>query len=1239
MKFKYMILLLSAFIIIFLPNVYAADMLKLYKINFDPAVTDTIEGKLLAYKCLDSSCSQVEDVKADIYKKEAWDCLSSSSGIQEFETCIAPYKIQEGEVVSLKENMYVMLRFKDISNNAKYAFYVFAKDYIGYVNLYTVNSVCNNPFCVDNVIAQSKPRKIEYVSFQLENLKLENYHNRNDPLFIDIPVKISAQVCNALRFNGIVGYIPPEDGEIIDYRLDGDVIITVNDANNNVLFTKKEHVSILPQTCSSHISFTWTPTQVGEIMVRWVAEVEDNQVINGGVSKAYANTVVYDPYAAACQSILTSVSITDSHGEARIGSSDNPRLHFEYKSQAYMAPGNVYPVDSILIVRIYDKHTATYVYEKTINLPSQNNLLLKSYVFTIPKTFDQGNYRVELELKGNEVQCSSYNVPTNIPVTYNLDFDVYKDSFLVEFIVQDNRDRSPISNALIKVINKQQMSQNYVEYTDETGKATFNLPGETGYAYKVTKEGYEDAYGIIYWLTNDLKIFVTLLPTITYDEENHAPHITTFTAVPNEGIEPLNVIFTYEVVDQDNDDLTCYFDFDNDGNADEIVEHCSSGSISHVYNIAGTYQPRLQVKDEKYGEDESVLTVVVHEEKNTKPQIFTFDALPTNGTAPLSVTFSYAVGDADGDDLTCYFDFDNNGLVDKILYRCTAGSVTYTYAAEGTYIAKLTLRDEDNAQAEATVTIVVTVPSNNNPVINVFSASPTSGYAPLDVTFSYDVSDADNDALTCYFDANNDGNYEKIIPNCNAGTITHTYTTAATYTAKLRVVDEHSAQAEATVTIVVTVPSNNNPVINVFSASPTSGYAPLDVTFSYDVSDADNDALTCYFDANNDGNYEKIIPNCNAGTITHTYTTAATYTAKLRVVDEHSAQAEATVTIVVTSYTGSGGGTTSPSADSSSGGYYTPSTSPTYPLTPNYGDIVIEDVDVPSVLYYGLNNSVNITLRNKEDVSFSNIEVMIVFGNYVTSKTLSFEENEERELNFELPTYEPYVYPNTYYYLYVKIYDSNGNLVNQYYKNIYVKKVVAEFSNVVISKEYNADEPIVYSFCISNPVTSIVNVYVDDMLMVKHYIPDYENTRIYCVQNYEMGNVFNNGTHTFKLENGPYTYKDNFNVTFYIRIGEIALPHELYANVENIIPIVVETQIPSYVSVYIIEDDSKVRGSLSLYIADREKVYLPYVPTSSGNHNLKIFAVLEDNGKKAVRKLNDVHVSSSGISSIFSSIF
>ncbi len=424
-----------------------------------------------------------------------------------------------------------------------------------------------------------------------------------------------------------------------------------------------------------------------------------------------------------------------------------------------------------------------------------------------------------------------------------------------------------------------------------------------------------------------------------------------------------------------------------------------------------------------------------------------------------------------------------------------------------------------------------------------------------------------------------------------------------------------------------------------FSASPTSGYAPLDVTFSYDVSDADNDALTCYFDANNDGNFEKVIPNCNAGTITHTYTTAATYTAKLRVIDEHSAQAESTITIVVTSYTGNGGGTTSHSGGSSLGGYYTSPTSPTYPLTPNYRDIIIEDVEVPSVIYYGLNNSVNITLRNKKDMSFSNIKVMIVFGNYAASKTLTFDANERKELNFELPTYEPYVYPNTYYYLYVKVYDSKGNLIDQYYKNIYVKKVIAEFSNVVISKEYNADEPVVYSFCISNPVTSIVNVYVDDMLMIQHHIHDYENTHIYCVQNYEMGNVFDNGTHTFKLENGPYTYKDNFNVTFYIRIGEIALPQKLYSNVENIIPLTVETQIPSYVSVYIIEDESRVRGSLSLYVADRETVYLPYTPTSPGIHNLKIFAVLENNGKKAIRKLNDVHVSSSSISSIFSSIF
>jgi len=100
-------------------------------------------------------------------------------------------------------------------------------------------------------------------------------------------------------------------------------------------------------------------------------------------------------------------------------------------------------------------------------------------------------------------------------------------------------------------------------------------------------------------------------------------------------------------------------------------------------------------------------------------------------------------------------------------------------------------------------------PVNNPPVINSFTATPTSGTAPLTVTFNWNVSDADGDTLTCYLDIDNDGTNDYTINDCaNNTSKQHTYNTAGTYTAKLTVDDGNGGIDSKTVNVTV------NAVIN-----------------------------------------------------------------------------------------------------------------------------------------------------------------------------------------------------------------------------------------------------------------------------------------------------------------------------------------------------------------------------------------------------------------------------------------
>jgi len=78
---------------------------------------------------------------------------------------------------------------------------------------------------------------------------------------------------------------------------------------------------------------------------------------------------------------------------------------------------------------------------------------------------------------------------------------------------------------------------------------------------------------------------------------------------------------------------------------------------------------------------------------NNPPTINSFTADKTTANVGDTITFSYDVSDPNGDTLTCEFDFDGDGNVDKTINNCSMGSEVFTYTTKGTYTAKLTVSD------------------------------------------------------------------------------------------------------------------------------------------------------------------------------------------------------------------------------------------------------------------------------------------------------------------------------------------------------------------------------------------------------------------------------------------------------------------------------------------------------------------------------------------------------------------
>lgn len=189
---------------------------------------------------------------------------------------------------------------------------------------------------------------------------------------------------------------------------------------------------------------------------------------------------------------------------------------------------------------------------------------------------------------------------------------------------------------------------------------------------------------------------------------------------------------------------------------------------------------------------------------------------------------------------------------------------------------------------------------NGGGVTTTFSASPTTGTAPLAVHFAVGELPANSNMAAMYVDFgdNQQANAQTIYcfraPCIPSMTADHTYTASGTYTAKLMqnnnycapgmyctlVYREPTQLGSVKVTVYGSVSTNTT-----FSASPTSGAAPLTVSFSTNNSGQGGRQNVIDF---GDGQYE-IAANCYApadacvspGVNTHTYSARGTYTATL----------------------------------------------------------------------------------------------------------------------------------------------------------------------------------------------------------------------------------------------------------------------------------------------------------------------------------------------------------------------
>jgi PKD repeat protein len=283
------------------------------------------------------------------------------------------------------------------------------------------------------------------------------------------------------------------------------------------------------------------------------------------------------------------------------------------------------------------------------------------------------------------------------------------------------------------------------------------------------------------------------------------------------GLAPLAVVFSSAgTTDPEGQPLTYNWNF-GDGTTS------TSANPSHTYTAAGTYTAQLTASDGTSNTVSSGLKITV---SGYLPPVVAVSASALTGVAPLAVVFSSAgTTDPEGQPLTYSWNFGDGTT-------STSANPSHTYTAAGSYTAQLTASDGTTNAISSTLNITVSAAQTNQTLVAVASATPTSGTAPLDVTFSSaGSSNPRGAALTYYWNFGDGTTSTNAYPN-------HTYSaghipTAGNFLVQLTVSDGTNMTTASNVTV------NVAGVVAAYGFEATNGNAVVnDATGSIDATNS-----------------------------------------------------------------------------------------------------------------------------------------------------------------------------------------------------------------------------------------------------------------------------------------------------------------------------------------------------------------------------------------------------------------
>jgi PKD repeat protein len=342
---------------------------------------------------------------------------------------------------------------------------------------------------------------------------------------------------------------------------------------------------------------------------------------------------------------------------------------------------------------------------------------------------------------------------------------------------------------------------------------------------------------------------------------------------------PLTVNFDASAsTDSDGSIVKYEFDWDGARTNHDWLNNGSVASASFTFTTEGVYDVMLRVTDDGGASSVDQVAITV-----TTPQFQAPSALlladDTFGAAPHDVNFDASgSSDPDGTIVTYEWDFDGDGV-----FETNTGATAqafHSYMVNGLYDAAVRVTDDDGLTDEASVTITVS-DAPQAPVADL-QLTPDQGDIPLNVTLDASGSTDLDGSITLYeWDFDGDGIMDD---SGTAASIQHTYTDAGVFNPTVRVTDDTSLIDEASAPLACFDPGAPAATA-VLRANPRYGPAPLNVDFDATGSFSNGGNIVLYeWDWDGDGTYDEA--TSNDGTVAHSFGSAGTYDATVRVTDD-----------------------------------------------------------------------------------------------------------------------------------------------------------------------------------------------------------------------------------------------------------------------------------------------------------------------------------------------------------------